>query len=769
MSWQFGANYMYNKWNGTYKGKGDKAQKYPFEGIFVRETGANEFNRYVSENSSMYSYLSKSNNGASASSSLRGNTNDYGLASNTTVPENPVSFAISASIKPRIVTKGAIIVPAPAALSPTLPRAIDFKPVEPQIATVTPPTIVTPSINPPGTGNWDEAYIYNGSYNKLVGSNGSSDVAPISQAKMDGGTADITVTAANTAYGGSFRLKTNGVTFTGIEGSGHGTLFTYTNNLDETYASSYATFKLVGGHTIDITGTTINYSGAALSPAVSTTNSYRKWLFHTDGHNNRGESIWKLNGTTKVNISGDYLTMYTSQYHSGTTQNANIGFVNNATITEQGTSNIIWVGLTEGSNGSQGINRLQYFHNNTNGKLTMAGTGSTLAYIMIPTLSNISNNDEGGFAYQNDGEITMSGANQNGLIIAGSGDSNAGYYNKSEIRLVKPITIAGTNSNAIVFNVWADLDGGTTQFNRSSADNKDDGLGKTLEATSRESIINVNITGNNNRALYFNDTKTATTKTFTVNSYALNSTDAKNNILAYINKGTVTFGTTNVNAKNDMGRTPLAEALATCRNSNIVQAAEIAEMLIKAGAEVVPEMTERVEIIGKDFEFHRENFNKDYLAETEAGLEKLYTLFDVKPAPKRKIHDGVSPIIVKTGSWREQYDELWEMLIPSSGAAKTVQGEVIRITGRVQDELYRNGGVNWDKDYRNMLNTLPNHFASGTPLSEEELEETKELISSIRANGGDEDAITERLCELSVLWVLSNPTPIPLGKTNYNR
>ena len=552
MSWQFGANYMYNKWNGTYKGKGDKAQKYPFEGVFVRETGANEFNRYVSENSSMYSYLSKSNNGASASSSLRGNTNDYGLASNTTVPENPVSFAISASIKPRIVTKGAIIVPAPAALSPTLPRAIDFKPVEPQIATVTPPTIVTPSINPPGTGNWDHAYIYNGSYTRLIGSSGTTDVAPISQAKMDGGTADITVTAANTAYGGSFRLKTNGVTFTGIEGSGHGTLFTYTNNLDETYASSYATFKLVGGHTIDITGTTINYSGAALSPAVSTTNSYRKWLFHTDGHNDRGESIWKLNGTTKVNISGDYLTMYTSQYHSGTTQNANIGFVNNATITEQGTSNIIWVGLTEGSNGSEGINRLQYFHNNTNGKLTMAGTGSTLAYIMIPTLSNISNNDEGGFAYQNDGEITMSGANQNGLIIAGSGDSNAGYYNKSEIRLVKPITIAGTNSNAIVFNVWADLDGGTTQFNRSSADNKDDGLGKTLEATSRESIINVNITGNNNRALYFNDTKTATTKTFTVNSYALNSTDAKNNILAYINKGTVTFGTTNVNAKNEM-------------------------------------------------------------------------------------------------------------------------------------------------------------------------------------------------------------------------
>ena len=223
------------------------------------------------------------------------------------------------------------------------------------------------------------------------------------------------------------------------------------------------------------------------------------------------------------------------------------------------------------------------------------------------------------------------------------------------------------------------------------------------------------------------------------------------------------------NAKNDMGRTPLAETLATCRNINIAQAAEIAEMLIRAGAEATPEMAERVEIIGKDFEFHRENFNKDFLAETEAGLDKLYALFGVKPAPKRKIHDGVSPILVEDGSWQEQYDQLWEMLIPSSGPAKTVQGEVIRITGRVQDELYRNGGVNWDKHYRNMLNALPNHFASSTPLSEKELAETKELISNIRANGSDEDAITERLCEFAVNWVILNPNPLPLGKTNYNR
>ena len=224
-----------------------------------------------------------------------------------------------------------------------------------------------------------------------------------------------------------------------------------------------------------------------------------------------------------------------------------------------------------------------------------------------------------------------------------------------------------------------------------------------------------------------------------------------------------------INAKNQRGQTPLLAALTVCGGTWIVPLVEIAEMLIKAGAEITPEMAERVEIIGKDFEFHRENFNKDSLEDADVALLKLYDIFGVKPIAKRIIHDGVSPIIVKEGSWKEQYDELWELLIPSSGAAKTVQGEVIRITGRVQDELYRNGGVNWDRNYRNMLNSLPNHFASGTPLSEQELEETKELISNIRANGSDEDAITERLCELAVSWVSLNPNLLPLGKINYSR
>lgn len=224
-----------------------------------------------------------------------------------------------------------------------------------------------------------------------------------------------------------------------------------------------------------------------------------------------------------------------------------------------------------------------------------------------------------------------------------------------------------------------------------------------------------------------------------------------------------------VNAKNDMGRTPLASVLMVCRGIYIAQTAEIATMLLDAGAKKTPAMKEKVENIGKDFEFHREGINPDYLEAADQGLEKLYALFDVKPVAKRITHDGVSTIFVKEGIWEEQYEELWSFLIPSSGAAKTVQGEVIRIPGRVRDELDRNGGVNWDRDYRKMLQALPQYLSLGSSLSEQELAETKELIAQVHGKDFDDEHRLDRLCQLALSWIKQNPEPISLEKTSYNR
>lgn len=230
-----------------------------------------------------------------------------------------------------------------------------------------------------------------------------------------------------------------------------------------------------------------------------------------------------------------------------------------------------------------------------------------------------------------------------------------------------------------------------------------------------------------------------------------------------INKGA------NVNVENDMGRTPLASVLMVCRGIYIAQTAEIASMLLEAGAKKTSAMKEKVENIGKDFEFHRDSIHPDYIEAADKGLTKLYELFDVKPVEKRITHDGVSPIKLVEGSWEEQYEELWSFLIPSSGPAKTVQGEVIRIPGRVRDELDRNGGVNWDRDYRKMLQALPQYLSLGIPLSDQELEETKELIAQVHGKDFDDEPRLDRLCQLAIAWIKQNPEPLLLEKTSYKR
>ena len=124
MSWQFGANYMYSKWNGTYKGKGDKAEKYPFEGMFTRST--NLFERAVSPLSEKYKELATSTNPYSASSNARnGLGSGYGLASTEEKQEPIVTIEINAAIKPKSIQKN--------------PITLDF--IAPNAPIVTPPTI----------------------------------------------------------------------------------------------------------------------------------------------------------------------------------------------------------------------------------------------------------------------------------------------------------------------------------------------------------------------------------------------------------------------------------------------------------------------------------------------------------------------------------------------------------------------------------------------------------------------------------------------------
>ena len=184
-SWQYGANEFTNNWNGTYKGRGDKKEKYPYEGIFQRDS--NKFNRYVSPISRNYGALSSSTvNPKSASSNNRiGLKTSYGIESSVKVEEPITSLELSAGIKPRMIDKqplnitlGPVNAPNAPVLSISAPTPIAAAP-----PTIVPPT-VTLNLPEPNTKPFNDFSFTTGRYGDYE--SGGSTTAFLNQTEASG-------------------------------------------------------------------------------------------------------------------------------------------------------------------------------------------------------------------------------------------------------------------------------------------------------------------------------------------------------------------------------------------------------------------------------------------------------------------------------------------------------------------------------------------------------------------------------------------------------
>ncbi len=143
-SWQFGMNTFLTESRGTYKGRGDKAEKYPFNGIYSRD------------NWSKTSVLSASRKGITSSGETYSNVGklNYGLAGLLHIREPEVEIQIMANVRPKTVFKEEIniaptidmpkqIVKPAVTLNVNKPieaTEIIFPKVEPVEINVTPPT-----------------------------------------------------------------------------------------------------------------------------------------------------------------------------------------------------------------------------------------------------------------------------------------------------------------------------------------------------------------------------------------------------------------------------------------------------------------------------------------------------------------------------------------------------------------------------------------------------------------------------------------------------
>lgn len=119
----------------------------------------------------------------------------------------------------------------------------------------------------------------------------------------------------------------------------------------------------------------------------------------------------------------------------------------------------------------------------------------------------------------------------------------------------------------------------------------------------------------------------------------------------------------------------------------------------------------------------------------------------------------------KVESWQKNFNRLWDELVPSSGQAATVQGELVRCIGRLTDEAYRNGNGNFDDGYRLMCRFLREKLADSAVFSREEIAHMNSCIDRIL----DEEypdidgpyTCYDRLAEQVVRWCSARKEPIP--------
>jgi hypothetical protein len=278
-------------------------------------------------------------------------------------------------------------------------------------------------------------------------------------------------------------------------------------------------------------------------------------------------------------------------------------------------------------------------------------------------------------------------------------------------------------------------------------------------------------------------------------------------------------------ALDGQGRTALERVVGRANLRTLDLLAGVAAPLVAAGARITDEMREAVALLGREVAAVGPGSSAEHAARRAAAYDPVARLFAVETTPDDTTRDTThgdtargdtarggptadtttseattpnvttpnvttpnvttpnvttpdvtasdptAEILVPRASPRAQHRALWHALVPAAGHAPTVQGEVIRASGRIGHELLEMGGVNWDEDYRVMLAHLPVLLTLGVPLHDAALARARESarrLSTGRHTRDSERHVTE-LQQAAVAWVSLNTTPIPLQAPPYHR
>jgi hypothetical protein len=111
----------------------------------------------------------------------------------------------------------------------------------------------------------------------------------------------------------------------------------------------------------------------------------------------------------------------------------------------------------------------------------------------------------------------------------------------------------------------------------------------------------------------------------------------------------------------------------------------------------------------------------------------------------------------------QEFFTLFERLVPKSGQADTVQGELVRAIGRMSDEYFRNGFGNWDVGYERLAAFALRHLTDGTfgPQTTTGIATDIDRIQAYARHedigGFDLDAAFDRLLGATAEWCKRHP------------
>jgi hypothetical protein len=86
-------------------------------------------------------------------------------------------------------------------------------------------------------------------------------------------------------------------------------------------------------------------------------------------------------------------------------------------------------------------------------------------------------------------------------------------------------------------------------------------------------------------------------------------------------------------------------------------------------------------------------------------------------------------------TWQETIQRLAKKLVPLSGDAETLQGELVRCVNNLADEATRNGWMNWDIGDEESIETLRRYLPDAKVFSESVQKEIHSALDKVRYAG----------------------------------